>query len=465
LHFDETAVSDLDVMCYYAYSGLFDASTDTSGGIRNTLGCDAVVIMAESGDTLSGGSDGATLTQTIQSIDTKASVNKSGAIAFSAANTNGSSAGARVDVAHSPYPITFGPVTNRSYGGASLNDLPAGPQAAFEDRFSGSPPSYYVRRWNADGTAVETDIGTSPSGEFASATSFVDMNDAGVVAFPALDPTFTFEMLMAGNGTFGTTLGTFADNASTQLRPQIASTNDVVYEEPTTNIVVTRYAGSGTSRTVASSSAFSALSDRPGISADGNWVAFGGTQTGSSTAGLFVAAATPGATEPAYTIPPGPTGSPSLVFTGPGGDSSNPNAQFNSFGVRPSAGSDGTRFGIAAQPTPDGKATQLSIIFVAQRSYFDPLTHVLNNTVYGVYHLTVIATGTGSSTTYSSIQIDPIVEVGDVLSDGIGINRTVADFDLWDPVSKNGSYAGFWVQFLETTSSGAPVQAVVRRHL
>ncbi len=465
LHFDETAVSDLDVMCYYAYSGLFDVSTDSSGGIRDTLGCDAVVIMAESGDTLSGGSDGTTLTQTIASIDTKASVNKSGAIAFSAANTNGSSAGARVDVAHAPYPITFGPITNRSYGGASLNDLPAGPQAAFEDRFSGAPPSYFVRRWNADGTAVETDIGTSPSGFFASATSFVDMNDAGVVAFPALDPTFTFEMLMAGNGTFGTTLATFADNASTQLRPQIASTNDVVYEEPTTNIVVTRYAGSGTSRTVASSSAFTALSDRPGISADGNWVAFGGTQTGSSTAGLFVAVATPGAAEPPYTIPAGPTGSPSLVSTGPGGDSSDPNAQFISFGVRPSAGSDATRFGIAAQPTPDGKATQLSIIFVAQRSYFDPLTHVLNNTVYGVYHLTVIATGTGSSTTYSSIQIDPIVEVGDKLSDGIGINRTIADFDLWDPVSKNGTYAGFWVQFLEPSSSGAPIQAVVRRHL
>jgi hypothetical protein len=107
----------------------------------------------------------------------------------------------------------------------------------------------------------------------------------------------------------------------------------------------------------------------------------------------------------------------------------------------------------------------VSIIFAAQRAYFDPLTHVMNRTVYGVYHLTVTATGTGSSTAYSSIQIDPIVEVGDVLSDGIGIIRTIADFDLWDPVSKNGAYAGFWVQFLEPSSSGAPIQAVVRRHL
>jgi len=470
LHFDETAVSDLDVMCYYAYSGLFDASTDMSGAIRDTLGCDAVVIMAESGDTLTGGSDGA-LSQTIQSIDSKVSVNKSGAIAFSVANTNNTSAGARVDVAHSAYPISFSPSSNRTYGGASLNDAPAVPEAAFVDQIAGAPPVTYVRRWNADGSAIETDIATSAGGvSFAAATDYVDMNDAGVAVFAALDPTFTYEQLLAGDGLPGDlqTLASFTDGPSVRFRPQIASTNDAVYEDGNGNIVVTRYnrSGAGTPRVVAPASTYSAVSDRPGISADGNWVAFAGSVTAPSAyTGLYLAVATPGEAEPTYTVTYNGANSTPLLYTGPGGDPSTTDAQFNSFGVRPTAGSDGTRFGIAAQPAADGSGTNISVVFVAQRAYFDPLTHLPTTTVYGVYHLTALASGAGSATSYSNVQIDPIVEVGDILGDGIGINRTVADFDLWDPVSKNGMYAGFWVQFVETTPSGTAIQGVVRRRL
>jgi beta-lactam-binding protein with PASTA domain len=457
LHFDENAVTDLDVMCYYAYSGLYQG-TDTDGHIRAGLGCDAVVIMAESGDTLSGGSDGTTLTQIIESIDSKVSVNKSGAIAFSVSNTNNSGAGARVNAAHLPYPISFGPSTTRTYGGASMNDAPAGPQAAFEDRFSGAPPSFFVRRWQADGTAVETDIGTSPSGAFASALSYVDMNDAGVVVFPSLDPTFSFEQLMAGNGGGLNTFASFADNAGTLLRPQIASNNFVVYANPSGGIVVTNALTNATAL-VAQPPAITAVSDRPGISADGNWVAFGGTLTNLGPALLISSATASGSSSPSFSAPV------AVLFAGPGGDPT-PNAQFNSFGVRPSAGSDGTRFGIATTPTPGGSGTNITIVFVASRSYLDPTTHAVTKTVYGVYHLSAIATGSGNAAAYTNVQIDPIVEVGDVLPDGAGVSRTVADFDLWDPVSKNGTYAGFWVQFLETlTSPSVPIQAVVRRHL
>ncbi len=458
LHFDENAVTDLDVMCYYAYSDLF-TGTDTNGSIRAGLGCDAVVIMAESGDTLSGGSDGTTLTQTIESIDSKVSVNKSGAIAFSISNTNNSGAGARVDAAHSPYPISFGPSTTRSYGGASLNDAPAGPQAAFEDRFSGAPPSYFVRRWQADGTAVETDIGTSPSGAFASALSYVDMNDAGVVVFPSLDPTFSFEQLMAGTGGGLNTFASFADNAGTQLRPQIASNNLVVYANPSGDIVVTNALTNSTAP-VAQPPAITAASDRPGISADGNWVAFGGTLVDLGPALFISSAISPGSSSPSF------SGPVAVLFAGPGGDPTpGVNAQFNSFGVRPSVGSDGTRFGIATTPTSDGSGTNITVVFVASRSYLNSSQQV-TKTVYGVYHLSAVATGSGNATTYTNIQVDPIVEVGDKLADGAGISRTVADFDLWDPVSKNGTYAGFWVQFLETLSSpSVPIQAAVRRHL
>ena len=469
LHFDETAVSDLDVMCYYAYSGLFDATTDASGSIRNGLGCDAVVIMAETGDTLTSGSDGSA-TQTIESIDPKVSVNKSGAIAFSESNTNNSSSGVRVDSAHAPYPVSFSPATNRSYGGASLNDAPGGPQAAFVDQFSGAPPTTYVRRWNADGSTIETDIATSAgSVDFAAATDYVDMNDAGVVVFAALDPSFTFEQLLAGDGA-GTpvsdlqTLASFVDGPSVKFRPQIASTNDVVYMDGTGDIVVTRWAplGAGVPRPVASAPAFSNLSDRPGISADGNWVAFAGTETtlGSSYDGVFLAAAVAGGSVPSYAITY--NGSTPLLYTGPGGDPSGTNAQFNSFGIRPSAGSDGTRFGIAATPSPDGTGINVSMVFVASRTYLSTAT-----TVYGVYHLTALATGSGAATAYSNIQIDPIVETLQTLPDGTGVTRTVEDFDLWDPISKNGEYAGFWVQFKETypTPTAVPIQAVVRRHL
>jgi hypothetical protein len=114
---------------------------------------------------------------------------------------------------------------------------------------------------------------------------------------------------------------------------------------------------------------------------------------------------------------------------------------------------------------PDGSGTNINIVFVASRSYLNS-TGGVTKTVYGVYHLSTIAVGTGNQVAYTNVHIEPIVEVGNVITDASGIGRTVADFDLWDPISKNGIYAGFWVQFTDTLPPlGLPIQAVVRRHL
>jgi hypothetical protein len=287
-----------------------------------------------------------------------------------------------------------------------------------------------------------------------------------VVAFPALDTNFLNQELLAGNGLpfssfFNThglqTLATEPDTAGIFLRPQIASNNTVVYEDASGNIVVNQYNPSVSSPTptvIAPATITANVSDRPGISADGNWVAFGGTLTGLNP-GLFVSQSASSGSGPKL-----------LLVTGAGGDPTTPNAMFNSFGVRPSAGSDQARFGIAAQPTPAG--VELTVVFVAQRSYLDPTTHAVTSTVYGIYRLSAIATIVGGAATYQVTHVDPIVEVGNTIPDsqgGVAVTRTVADFDLWDPVSKDGVYAGFWVQFKETGAGGTPIQAAVRARL
>ena len=420
--------------------------------------------MAESGDALSGGTSGASQGQTIASLDSKMSINKSGAMAFSATGIAGESVGAVATVSHNPYPVTYIGGANRGFGGASLNDATPVAQVAFREIVSGAPPTYFIRRWDADGSGIETDIGVSGSldnSDYGSAAFFQDMNDAGVVAFPGLDTSFINQVLLAGDGSFFNSiqnthaLQTLATLPfpGVLLRPQIASTNDVVYEDAAGDIVVSRYnptVASPTPNMVAPATVFSNLSDRPGISADGNWVAFGGTLQGLNP-GLFVARATPGASAPF-------SGAKGLLFTGPGGDPTNANAMFNSFGQRPSGGNDLARFGIA------DPGAQLSIIFVASRSYLDPTSHAVTKTVYGIYRLQTTVSGGGNATTYTNMLIQPLAEVGNVLEDTQGnatVTRTVADFDLWDPISKDGAYAGFWVQFMETGASG-PIQGAVR---
>jgi hypothetical protein len=265
---------------------------------------------------------------------------------------------------------------------------------------------------------------------------------------------------LAGSGGSLQTLASFVDGPSVHYRPQIASNNSVVYADPSGDIVVAN-AVTGAAGTVSAPPAISSVSDRPGISADGNWVAFTGTLK-DATASLFIASAIP-----SVTAGPGPSfsGPVAVIYAGAGGDPNYPNSQFNSFGIRPTAGSDGTRFGISAQPMPDGSGTNINIVFVASRSYLNS-TGGVTKTVYGVYHLSTIAVGTGNQVAYTNVHIEPIVEVGNVITDASGIGRTVADFDLWDPISKNGIYAGFWVQFTDTLPPlGLPIQAVVRRHL
>ena len=235
---DETQVSDLDVMCFYAYSPLFNANNtgaDSNNAVRSQLGC-GVQVMAQTGDTPTG------FAQTISNFDTKVAINKSGQVAFSGSATAGQNAGFVMQTAGTYQAITTGGSTSRQYSGASLTDTSPNtdlPTAAFVDRISGSPPTYYDRTWAASGPVSNSTIGVSAktqgqgfcqggvnvtvpcntslscpidnssgvqigyaacsaliNGGYVSSESYIDLSDNGLIVFPV----FRLQFLRSGSG-------------------------------------------------------------------------------------------------------------------------------------------------------------------------------------------------------------------------------------------------------------------------
>lgn len=465
LAFDEKNVSDLDVMCFYAYSsGLFDASTDPTGSVRAQLHCGALQIVAQSGVDAAPG-----LTGTFGSFDSKVSVNNSGAVAFTGRDSTGLSSGF---VASAPSVITnVAPGfsgANRVFGGASLNNGSASnvALAAFQDRVSGSPPTFFMRSWNVDGTGF-TLVGKSTNtvagycgggsnagnacqtnndcpiffgpvltgfaqciighGGFNSASFFQDINDSGVVAFPVLVNGSTQTALYAGDTAANlVALDTFPAFVNLTLRPQISNTNDIVYLDDQGNIKRAAYPAA-TTEILSPASTCSGQSQRPGISGDGVFVAFAGTcggKTGIWLIGRF-----------------GADGNISFpIWDTTKGDATTLAGVFSAFNAT-------TRYGVASVQQADGSYA-LTIVFAGTRSY--TVNGVAKSNVSGVYRMSAVAYRDKSSVHHIDVVSPPkkLIEAGDILN-----GHTVSLFDLWDPVSRSGGWISFWVSFTDTQSA------------
>ena len=210
-------------------------------------------------------------TSQINSIDPRfVSVNNDGTVAF--AGTDGT--GTRTFVisqAGQAVAITFAGSSTRLFSGAAINNQNP-PKVATRDRVSGSPPVWFIRKWPAPFGPVEV-VGRSPL-DYDSATSFVDINDSGVVAFTGLVNGSLDTAVLAGDAEPPIPLVAYF-GVHSSIKPQISNTNRVVFRDPDDSIVVFAYPGATLAFTAADGSdGFFLTGTMPGISPDGQVVAF-----------------------------------------------------------------------------------------------------------------------------------------------------------------------------------------------
>ena len=215
----------------------------------------------------------------------KVSINNRGEVAFVGSNTSAVSQVFSTDSLGTVHTVSPPGSSSRLYGGAAINDS-SFPEVASQDRAAGSPPSFFIRKWNANSSNAESALvgrssGTiggicqggsragqswwtiggasaecpsivipntpltffpcvgAPAADFDSATTFVNINDQGVVAFPGLVGGSTRTALFAGSTSNLENLWEITTSAT--IRPQISNTNDVVYRDNLNRVVVRRY--------------------------------------------------------------------------------------------------------------------------------------------------------------------------------------------------------------------------------
>jgi hypothetical protein len=113
------------------------------------------------------------------------------------------------------------------------------------------------------------------------------MNDDGVVAFVGQVDGSTRSALFAGrDGSDLLELMRFSQFTFPAVRPQISDTGEIVLRDEAGAINVISSTG-GDADIIAAAPGFDSIGDRPGISAEGRFVAFTGTNDGSP--GVFLA--------------------------------------------------------------------------------------------------------------------------------------------------------------------------------
>jgi hypothetical protein len=456
LSFDENHVSDLDVMCFYAYApAFFDASKDVDGSVRAGLHCGVMNILAVSGVTA--GPDG-----TFTSFG-PVSVNDTGQVAFTAFTATGSEGIIADSLGESR--VTFAPATNRVYQGAAVNGA-SPPDVALQDRASGSPPVFFLRRWGADGSlrmvgqsggvlgslacnggpnegeacGTSADCAADPvtsetfsclaqprTPDFDSATGFVDLNDEGVATFLALVNGSTQYAVFAGSSRFNLkALNIFPAGETPLIRPQISNEKmpAIVYRDDSNNVVLNNFMNPTLPATEAVSAIwgdYSSIGDEPGISGDGNIIVFTGTLAGQPTIQLV------------QRRPDGKTVAPrrfTLVDTS--GDPTSAAGQFASFSLT-------DRVAAVSTLTATGDDF-VTVVFAGTRKFTK--SDGTSQQVSGAFQVDARVTPDG---VLGTAPIRPLIQVGDVLYNG----KTVSAVSLWDPISKAGKYKAFLVTFTD----------------
>ena len=108
-------------------------------------------------------------------------------------------------------------------------------------------------------------------------------------------------------------------------------------------------------------------------------------------------------------------------------------------------------------PTKTGKAVRL--VFAATRTYTPAGAITPLAPREGIFLVDVTIDDQDVLTVLAPPKL--IAEVGEKYADFTGITdaiwdpagKTIASFDLWDPLSDNGTYVGFWASFNDGTSA------------
>lgn len=220
-----------------------------------------------------------------------ASVNDIGRIAFVGDDFATGYSNVYVTSADTPSPLSIRSLTtgfdgpSRQFYGAALSD-PPNEYVASTDRFSGAPATFFVREWPVDGGLMNL-VGSSQvtSKSFGSATSYMDINSSLDVAFLGLTYGNLDYALFEGTDV-GLTLPLDTFPFGTVLRPQISNDGTIVISANGT-LETYQFGQAGIAEDIADQPAFSQIGNDPGISADGNVVAFYAEKP-DGTVGIYV---------------------------------------------------------------------------------------------------------------------------------------------------------------------------------
>jgi hypothetical protein len=331
------------------------------------------------------------------SVLPRVSINDDDQVAFVGAEAGGAQKAYVVDAAGGPRAVSFGG-GSRTFLGASINNQTP-PRVASRDLQG----TYFLRKWPDDGSLSFTVVGRSGA-LFDGAIGFPDINDQGVVAFPAAQGTQS--LLLAGTAEPPTELARYFGTVS--LRPSISNDDQVVVRDGQGRIVSLLYP-SGAQTVIAGSSqgfTLASIGSRPGISKNGDAVAFVGDQ--GSGPGIYVSIRD-GASRSIFPMALSP---------------------------EVSAVDGEQRAGVIASGTLDpGDELAVSVVFAGTRGglqgvYLVPAVFAKENGVIQQYLGNIVR----------------ISAIGEVVG-----GRTITSFDLYDPINDNQSVA-FWAGFSDGTS-------------
>jgi hypothetical protein len=209
------------------------------------------------------------------------SINEGGTVAFvgQISNSSGQPLGDTLffgDVGSSKLTTVAPSFLNTSRTFDNAVQINEGDQIVAQDRFSGSPPTYFMRVW--DGTKQDSFKLVAKSGSSLQAIlTNPATNFSGDVAFSALDQNFDGILVQASPPYSQLN----QVSLTTPLRPMIADDGSTVVRAGNTDTspIILYPKGLANPLPIANSSEFSALGQSPGVSRDGAVVVFAGNLT------------------------------------------------------------------------------------------------------------------------------------------------------------------------------------------
>jgi beta-lactam-binding protein with PASTA domain len=248
-------------------------------------------------------------------IDASLTINDAGTVAFVGTLPDGSSAPYIATSSTNITALSTATSVSRVYNGGIISNalisgvLSGSTVVISRDRFAGSPPSFFVRAYNASTTPPSGIgfVGNSIVGNFDSATPFISINDNGGIAFTALtggSTALTLFQSSVGNAFIGappTPVASFSTTSN--LRPQLANDGTIIVRNDVNQIVA--YNGGAISY-VAAGGNFTSVAALPGISTDGQAVGFLGND--GSGMGIFANVPVHGTRQTLSVLRSSPTG-------------------------------------------------------------------------------------------------------------------------------------------------------------